>query len=108
MFSNSISNEMDCEYTTIRNNSKLEEISSRTPLYDDNTTLEKNMDYTIETVTSNYSDLSVGNASNESDIEIYNIIDDIEYCIPVPKMMKSRMETSATICIVYSISTSCN
>ena len=91
---------MDCESTTIRNNNNLEEISSRTTLYDDDTTLEKSMDCTTGTVASEYSDLSVGNAFNESDIEIYNIIGNIVYSIPVPKMTKSRMETRATICTV--------
>lgn len=94
---------MGCEITTIRNNNKSKEISSRTNLYDDDTTLEKSMDCTIETVTSDCSDLSVGNAFNESDIEIYNITDDIEYSIPVPKMTKSRMETPATICTIDTI-----
>ena len=77
MFSDSISNDMDCEYTTIRNNNNLGEISSRTALYDNNTTLEKSMDCTIGTVTLDYSDLSVGNAFNKSDIEMYSVIDDM-------------------------------
>ena len=101
--SDSITNEMDCEITTIRDNNKSKEIRSRTTLYDDDTTLEKSMDCTIETVTSDCSDLSVGNAFNESDIEIYNVTDDIEYSIPVPKMTKSRMETPATICTIDTI-----
>ena len=96
---------MDCEITTIIDHNKSKEISSRTAPYDDDTTLEKSIDCTIETVTSDYSDLSVGNAFNESDIEIYNVTDDIEYSIPVPKMTKSRMETPATICTVNTINT---
>ena len=94
---------MDCEYSAIRDSIKLRQISLRTTLYGDNTTLEKSMDCTIETVTSDYSDLSVGNVFNKSGIEIYNISDDIVYSITMPKMTKGRMETPATICIVYVV-----
>ena len=77
MFSNSIFNEIDCEYSTNSEHTKLKENSQETTLYEDDTTLEKSMDYTIETVTSDYSDLSIGNAFNESDIEIYNVPENI-------------------------------
>ena len=105
LFSNSIFNEIDCEYSTNSEHTKLKENSQETTLYEDDTTLEKSMDYTIETVTSDYSDLSIGNAFNESDIEIYNVPENIVQNIPVPKMTKGRMGTPATICTVNTINT---
>ena len=50
---------------------KLIEISQGTTLFDNDNTLEKSVDNcTVEAVTLDYSNLSVGHAFNESDIEI--------------------------------------
>ena len=68
---------------TIRKHIKLEEFSQKIPFFGDDTILENSMDNTIETVTSDYSDLSVGNAFNESDGGIYNVSEDIVYNIPL-------------------------
>ena len=94
---------MDCKYSTISKNIKLKEFTQKTTLMDDDSTLENSMDSTIETVTSDYSDLSVGNAFGESDIEINNVLEDIGYNISVARMKEGGIETPATI---YTANTS--
>jgi len=71
--------------------------------FDDDTVDMSNDNCTLASSLSNLSYDSAGNALNE--IEIYNILDDVDYNVHLPKCKCIATETSTTICTVLTIGT---